>query len=151
MRAKTINEIGFESRDPKKALGFGIFRYGDPFIEELESALQDEIGENYAQNYEANIEFDGQEEDDTIIDSVIIKIEYNADFTDREGRHPWIEIIGNIDLKKKTIIFNGELESKNGRLHKKAKRKSKFENYDAEEIVNIVSDDVSDIGNDLEL
>jgi hypothetical protein len=120
------------------------------FLDNLYDAIVKEISGNYAQNYSYDIEYDGLEED--IYDSVNIKVEYNADFTDRDGRHPWIEISVHVDFEEMTIKGEGGITSKDDyRIDDNAESATEFSDFEVNVIASQIESIISEIGYELEM
>jgi len=141
---ESLNEV---KKLLKKNLG-KTFKENDPFLDELYEAIETRFGDNYAQNYELNIDFEGDEDDE--INLMIVTEEYNVYWTDREERHPWVEIKTIVDFIDKTIITTGNLSSKEGDIDVDEDSKNSFDEFDAEEIANSIWDNVDEVTHNLE-
>jgi hypothetical protein len=129
----------------KKEIKGQTYKENDPILDKIYDAIEDRLGDNYAQNYECNIEFTGDEEDENevpIIDGVDVKVEHNVDWTDREERHPWVEIEVHVDFVEKTIELTGNISSKDGRIDEDVKDSSSFDDID--EIADTIADMVQE-------
>jgi len=125
------------------------YKEGDPFLDELCNAIENKLGESYAQNHDLQIDFDGP--DDDTIDSLVVKEEYNVDFEDSEERHPWVEIETVVDFNTKTINTSGNLSSKQGDIDEDASRNSTFnENTNAEDLAEIIYSNHDEVAHDIE-
>ena len=93
----------------------------DSIISEIESELSDQ---DWRQNFSLDIEPDWNENDDII--GLQIKVECNVDWTDREGRHPWMEKSVTVDFENMTMKGEATLESKDGRIDESAEDESTF-------------------------
>jgi hypothetical protein len=133
-----------------KGRTFNQTREDNIFLDNLYDAVAEKIGDNYAQNFEFNIEYDG--EDENSIDSMGVKVEYNADFTDRDGRHPWIEISVHVDFEEMTIKGEGEITSKDDyRIDDNAESATEFSDFEVNVIASQIESIISEIGDELEM
>jgi hypothetical protein len=151
MKAKPVFE--FEQKDnPLRSVNIGIhsnkmFDETDPFLTELQEALEEVLEDRGQQNYELTIDFSGPE--DNKISTISINIGCNADFEDEDGRHPWMDIDATIDLFNKTIEVHGGLESKSGSIDVSDDEEGTFDEYNVEEIAEAVHDLVEEVGDNI--
>ena len=122
----------------------------DPIIVDLLDSIESELEDTGAQNYEANVEPAWDDENETII-GISIRVWHNVDWTDREGRHPWLEIYADINFKKKKITAYGTIESKDGRIDNKEKIKPyKFKSKFIPKLGKVIYDIVNELENNLD-
>jgi hypothetical protein len=114
MRAKTINEenINFErGEDPRKTLGLG--GKSPDFYSDFNTAIEEAFHIHSNQNMKVMAE----QSDDS--DEVNVVIWHNVNWTDQEGRHPWLEIYLRINFETNIFSGYGTIESKDGRINVK--------------------------------
>jgi len=75
---------------------------------------------------------------------------FNADWTDREGRHPWVDLEFTIDLQAFKYSCSAELGSKAGDLHEESERSGSFDmDIDIEDLKEIIENEFSSISHEV--